>query len=136
VGFWWKNLDAANFTQTVFTPLGLGHNWLGIAPVLLLWVAAAAVGAAATGRLPRQSFDAGRGILAVAAWVAVALVVPWVVGAEQSVVDGDTGALRLILGYAAAGLLAVGITKLVRDRSSRPPEPVDDHRPTRVAVEA
>jgi hypothetical protein len=136
VGFWWKNIDAANFTQTVATPLGLGHNWAGIAPVLLLWAAGCALATAATGRLPRPRFETARAALAVLAWAALAATLPWVLGAEQSVIDGDDGALRLIVIFAAAGLLAVAVTALVRARLSARHEPVDDHRATPLAVEA
>jgi hypothetical protein len=137
VGFWWKLIDAANFTQTVFTPLGFGHNWAGIAPVLLLWGAGAALGAVATGRLPRPRFEAGRAALALLAWAGLAATLPWLLGAEQSVLDGDDGALRLIAIATGAGLAIVGVTALSRSRrSGRRSEPVDDHRPAPVAVEA
>ena len=137
LGFWWKNMDAANFTQTVFTPLGLGHNWAGITPVLLLWAGGAVLGAVATGRLPRTRFEAGRAALALVAWAALAATLPWLLGADQSVLDGDDGALRLIAIATGAGLATVGVTALARRRlSGRRDEPVDDHRAAPLPVEA
>jgi hypothetical protein len=59
--------------------------------------------------------------------------VPWLLGAEQSVLRGDTGALRLILIFAAAGAAALGLVAL---RSARRREAVDDHAPTPLAAEA
>jgi hypothetical protein len=136
VGFWWKLIDAANFTQTVFTPLGAGHNWPGVAPVLALWLGGAAAAAAATGRLPLPGFDVRRAALAVIAWAAVAVTAPWALGAEHSVLGGDMGAARLVALYAAAGLVAVGAAALFRARMSARRDAVDDHRPAPLAAEA
>jgi hypothetical protein len=74
--------------------------------------------------------DALRGALAVAGWAVLAVTAPWLLGAEQSVLGGDTGALRLILIFAAAGLLATALVS-VRRR-----QPVDDRRATPLAAEA
>ena len=126
VGFWWKLVAASNFEQTVFTPLGAGHHWTGIAPVLIAAALAGAIAAAASGRLPRLRFDAARGAIAVLVWAAVAMLAPWNLGAEASVPAGDGGAARLLAIFAGAGLAAVGAVALVRHRSARG-EPVDDH---------
>jgi hypothetical protein len=113
VGFWWKLIDASNFVQTFVTPLGAGHHWAGIAPVL----GAAALAVA----------------LSVAGWAAAAATVPWILGSEQSVIGGDTDALRLILIFAGAGLATVAAVALV---SLRRRDPVDEHRPATLAAEA
>jgi hypothetical protein len=114
VGFWAKLISAANFEPTVATPLGAGHNWAGIAPVLALAALAVALGVVASRPLPRVAGDLRLGALAVVGWALVAAVVPWVLGADQSVLDGDGGAAVLIGVYAAAGLAAVGAVGLAR----------------------
>jgi hypothetical protein len=128
VGFWWKLVDASNFVQTVATPLGAGHHWAGIAPVLVAAALAIGLTAAVTPAVVVRR-DSVRGALAVLAWAALALVAPWLLGAEESVLGGDTGALRLILIYAGAGLLATGVVSARRHR-------VDDRRTAALPAEA
>jgi hypothetical protein len=136
VGFWWKLIDATNFVATVATPLGAGHHWAGIAPVLIAAAVAAGLGAAATGRLPRPRFELRTAAMALVAWAALAATLPWVLGAEQSVIEGDTGAARLIVIFAVAGLLTVAVTALVRARLRAREDAVDDNRPAPLAAEA
>jgi hypothetical protein len=129
VGFWWKLIDAQNFVATAATPLGAGHHWAGIAPVLLAAALATGLGAAVT---PRPAAAGARlALAALAGWAVLAVTTPWLLGADQSVLDGDSGAARLIVIYALAGLLAVGATAL-RARQHA----VDDHRATAVPAEA
>ena len=61
-------MDAANFEPTVATPLGAGHGWAGIAPVLGVAFVAALLAGLSARALPRERADAGRAALAVAAW--------------------------------------------------------------------
>jgi uncharacterized membrane protein len=113
VGFWGKLLKAANFEPTVATPLGAGHNWTGIAPVLIAAALAAVFAASATGRLPRVASDTRRAALAVAGWGAAAFVVPWALGGI-SALRGDGGAAELIIAFTLAGLAVVGAVALAR----------------------
>jgi hypothetical protein len=113
VGFWAKLIDAANFEPTVATPLGAGHGWGGIAPVLILAALAAGLAAAATRPLPRVHGEARRAAFAVAGWGVAAATVPWILGA-QSAVGGDGGAAALIAAYAGAGLAVVAAVALAR----------------------
>ena len=136
VGFWWELIEASNFVATVFTPLGAGHHWAGIAPVLALWAITAGLAVAATARQARPALEARRAVLTVLAWVAAAATLPWVVGAEQSVLAGDTGAARLVAIYGAAGLAAVGVAALVRSRLAARRDAVEDHGATPLAAEA
>jgi hypothetical protein len=133
VGFWWKLIDASNFVQTFVTPFGAGHHWAGIAPVLIAAALAVALTFATRVRVPLPRVDVKRAALAVTSWAAAAVVLPWALGAEQSVIGGDTDALRLILIYAAAGLAAVAAVALI---SLRRREPVDEHRTAALAAEA
>ncbi|MEA2405121.1 MAG: hypothetical protein QOE08_1768 [Thermoleophilaceae bacterium] len=114
VGFWAKLIDAANFEPTVATPLGAGHNWQGIAPVLVLALLGAAFAAAATGRLPRVAGDVRRALVAVLAWGVAAASVPWALDASQSALGGDGGAAALIAVFCGAGVAAVGAVAAVR----------------------
>jgi uncharacterized membrane protein len=117
VGFWWKLIDAANFEPTVATPLGAGHGWGGIAPVLALALLGAALAAAATRPLPRVAGDLRLAALALLGWGAAAVCVPWMLGASHSVLDGDGGALALFAAFCGAGLLSVAGVALARRRS-------------------
>src|SRR4051812_2897716 len=65
VGFWAKLIDAANFEPTVATPLGAGHGWPGIAPVLALALVGAGLGVVATRPIPRVAGDVRMAALAV-----------------------------------------------------------------------
>ncbi len=116
IGFWTKLIDAANFEPTVATPLGAGHEWSGIAPVLALVLLGAALAAAATRPLPRVSGDARRAAFAVLAWGAAACCVPWILGASASVLGGSSDAARLIAAYGAIGLAVLGAVVLARRR--------------------
>jgi hypothetical protein len=113
VGFWAKLVQAANFEPTLATPLGAGHNWAGIAPVLIAAALAAGLAASATGRLPRVAGDARLAALAVAGWGVAAAVVPWALGGI-SALGGDGGAAALIAAFTGAGLAVVGAVALAR----------------------
>lgn len=113
IGFWGKLLKASNFEPTVATPLGAGHGWGAIAPVLIAAALAAALAASATGRLPQVQGDTRRAALAVVGWGAAAIVVPWALGG-LSALRGDGGAAELIAAFALAGLAVVGAVALTR----------------------
>jgi hypothetical protein len=113
VGFWAKLVQAANFESTVATPLGAGHGWSGIAPVLIVTGLAVALAASATGWLPSVAGDARRAALAVAGWGVAAATVPWLLGA-RSAVGGDGGAAALIATFAGAALVVVAGVALAR----------------------
>lgn len=117
VGFWARLVDAANFEPTVATPLGAGHGWGGIAPVLIAAAAAGALALVAT-RLPRVAGDARRAAFAVVGWALAAACVPWLLGG-RSAVGGDGGAAALIAVFAGAGLLTVGAAALAGRRRNR-----------------
>jgi len=124
IGFWKKLIDAANFEATSVTPLGAGHGWLGIAPVLALAALAPLLAALATRSVPRVAGDLRRAALAVAGWGAIAVLVPWALGA-QSALRGDRGGGELIALFCGAGLLAVGALAVAR--RVRLAERVDHH---------
>jgi hypothetical protein len=117
VGFWKKLIDAANFEPTFVTPLGAGHGWSGIAPVLILAVAAALLAWLASRPLPRVEGDVRRAALAVVGWGAAAFVLPWLLGGG-SALDGDHGAGELIALFAGAGLACVALAALLQRRRS------------------
>jgi hypothetical protein len=119
VGFWAKLLGASNFEPTFFTPLGAGHGWKGIAPVLGLALLAAALAALSARALPRARADVRRAALAVAGWGVAAACVPWVLGG-QSAVGGDSGGAALIAVFTAAGLACVAVIAGIRAWAGRP----------------
>src|SRR4051812_12070575 len=116
VGFWAKLVDAANFEPTFATPLGAGHGWAGIAPVLGLALLAAGLAVLASRPLPRVDGEARRAALAVLGWGAAAAFVPWLLGG-QSALGGDSGGAALIATFTAAGLACVGVAAVARRRS-------------------
>jgi 4-amino-4-deoxy-L-arabinose transferase-like glycosyltransferase len=118
VGFWSKLVDAANFVNTLGTPLGAGHGWAGIAPVLIAAALAVGLAAVATGAMPRERFDVTRAALAVVAWGVAAATFPWLLG-RRSAVGGDGGAAELIAAFACAGLAVVGAVALARASAGR-----------------
>jgi hypothetical protein len=115
VGFWAKLAGAANFEPTFVTPLGAGHGWEGIAPVLALALLAAGLAALARRPLPRVQGDARFAALAVLGWGVAAACVPWLLGG-QSALNGDGGAAALIAIFTGAGLASVAGAALVRRR--------------------
>src|SRR4051794_2984026 len=136
VGFWTKLVDASNFEATVFTPLGAGHGWEGVAPVLGLALLAGALGALSLRALPRARADVARAAAAVAGWGLAAACVPWVLGG-QSAVGGDGGGAALIAIFTGAGLLVVAATAVLRALGARPSRASahvkDDHVATALA---
>jgi uncharacterized membrane protein len=134
VGFWAKLIKAANFENTVATPLGAGHDWAGIAPVLALFLLAAVLAGASVGRLPRGRLDVSRGAPAVVAWAVAAATFPWLLG-HRSAVSGDTGALALIAAFALAGLAVVGGVALARAAPWRRTEPAGSRELAQSAVQ-
>ncbi|MEA2442045.1 MAG: hypothetical protein QOH76_3469 [Thermoleophilaceae bacterium] len=132
VGFWAKLVDAANFEPTFVTPLGAGHGWAGVAPVLGFALLAAALAVLASRPLPRVEGDARRAALAVLGWGAAAAFVPWLLGG-QSALGGDGGAAALIGTFTGAGLACVAVAALFRRRAVQAhPRPAsaqvkDDH---------
>jgi hypothetical protein len=127
VGFWKKLIDAANFEPTFFTPLGAGHGWWGIAPVLAAAALAGVLSVLGVRGLPRVEGDLRRAALAVVAWATAAFVLPWILGGE-SALRGDRGAGELIALFAGAGLASVAAVALVqRRRPSRAPSAQHEH---------
>ncbi|MEA2412072.1 MAG: hypothetical protein QOC77_2633 [Thermoleophilaceae bacterium] len=125
-GFWKKLIDAANFEPTFFTPLGAGHGWWGIAPVLAAAALAALLAAGASRPWPRVEGDVRRAALAVVVWTAAAFVLPWLLGdpsptGGQSAIGGDRGGGELIALFGGAGLASVCLVALLR-RLRRPAE--------------
>jgi hypothetical protein len=117
VGFWAKLAHASNFEATVATPLGAGHGWAGILPVLAAAALAAMLAVAAV--RPGRVLDARRAALAVTGWGVAAACVPWVLG-RQSAVGGDGGAAALIAVFTGAGLAAVAATAIFQAWRARP----------------
>jgi hypothetical protein len=113
VGFWKKLIDASNFEPTFVTPLGAGHGWSGIAPVLLLAAAAALLAGFASRPLARVEGEVRRAALAVLGWAAAAFLLPWLLGGG-SALDGDHGAGELIALFAGAGLVCVAVVALMQ----------------------
>jgi hypothetical protein len=123
IGFWKKLIDAANFEPTVFTPLGAGHGWWGIAPVLLLALGGFVLAGLALRGVARVEGEVRRAALALVSWAAGAALLPWALGGE-SALDGDRGAAELIALFAGAGLACVALVGLLqRRRPERAPAP-------------
>lgn len=81
---WWERISSGIFQNTVPTALGAGNGWAAIIPTLLLFLAAAALGALATRPLPYRR-DLGIAAGALAAWVLVGLVVAPAIGERNTI---------------------------------------------------
>ena len=136
VGFWAVLAKAGNFENTVITPMGAGHDWRAVAPVLALLALAVAVGASATGRLPRPRLDVAQALGAIVAWAALAAAAPWALG-HDSALSGDGGFAALIgIGAGAALVVLVAAVLLRRLTGAQVAAARLDARPSKAAASA
>ncbi len=136
---WWDRVEGAVFQHTLPTVFGAGDGWLALLPVLLGLVAAAWLGARATGALP-VSRDLRLGIGALAGWVLLALVIAPQFGERKisgvgQTLKGDvdhTGLpWQIVVIAAAAAALALALAVRAERRAERgrsAAEPVDHQR--------
>jgi hypothetical protein len=73
---WLDRLRDGTFTDTVFAHAGLGHGWLSIAPVLVVFGAAMALAGAAVGRIDVTRRDAECAVVAVGGWLVALFAAP------------------------------------------------------------
>lgn len=100
-GHWVALVADGDFQFTLAGALGIGHGWIGLLAFLGLTAGAVAL-ALIDARLPRLSREQRRqGLLALASWAAVALVVAPLLAARSA--DGAA----LVLAGAATGCMAL-----------------------------
>jgi hypothetical protein len=135
---WTRFLSKGFFQPTIATAYGLGRGWGGIWPFLLAAGAGVLLAGAATARVRLTLAALGTGALALLAWGAFAAIAPTALGIDHrgllSIVGaGDHTALNLrlhdgarypltslVLIATAAGLLALLVARLARNKRSRP----------------
>jgi hypothetical protein len=116
-GEWADFIEDAHLEHTLFTALGVSNAWLAIAPAIAaglagIWFAARATPWTAVADLRIAA-------AAVAAWAVLAIVGPTVAGSLVTPLDGDPNALKMVLLFALASLLALGAIAL-RGRAAQP----------------
>jgi hypothetical protein len=103
LGRWFHLAGAGKFSATVITPLGLGRGWLAILPFLVLAAAAAALSARGLSAPSRHIVAAG--LVALIAWVLVAVTTPPMLA--DSFARGDRLPLLSVALLAAAAAFVV-----------------------------
>jgi len=152
---WMRYLSKGLFQPTIASAYGLGRGWGGIWPFLLAAGAAVVAAVWATPRLRLSTATLSWGLLALVAWGLFAALAPTLFGIDhaglQSIYKaGDHTAFNLTLHSGsryplktlaalavAAGLLALGAMRLLRNQASRPrPAPATDAPGQPVALSA
>jgi len=152
---WMRYLSKGLFQPTIASAYGLGRGWGGIWPFLLAAGAAVVAAVWATPRLRLSTATLSWGLLALVAWGLFAALAPTLFGIDhaglQSIYKaGDHTAFNLRLHSGsryplktlaalavAAGLLALGAMRLLRNQASRPrPAPATDTPSQPVALSA
>ncbi len=144
---WWDRVEGAVFQHTIPTVFGAGDGWLAVAPVLILLLAVAWLGARATGVLP-VSRDLPIALGALAGWVLLALVIAPGFGERKisgvgKTVKGDIdhGGVPWQITVIAAGFAAFGLALAVlaerrADRGGPVAEPVEPEQPPTLALQS
>ncbi len=138
---WTRLLGNGEFQPTIASAFGLGRGWGAIWPFLLAAGGGVVLAAWATPRLRLSGTTLAAGVLAVVAWALFAWLAPTVLGIDHRGLEsiykaGDHTALNLklhdgsryplrslALAAGAAGLLALGFMRLLRNDDGPPPEP-------------
>src|SRR5271163_2718708 len=152
---WMRYLSQALFQPTIASAYGLGRGWGGIWPFFLAAGGAVLAAILATPRLRLDAPALRWGLVALVAWGLFAALAPTLFGIDhaglQSIYKaGDHTAFNLRLHSGsryplktlaalavAAGLLALGAMRLLRNQASRPrPAPATDTPSQPVALSA
>jgi hypothetical protein len=134
---WARYLGEGFFQPTIASAFGLGRGWGGIWPFFLAVGGGLLLAAWATPRLRLSGAALAAGAAALLAWALFAAIAPTVLGIDHQgllsiVKAGDHTALHKGFGSyplrtlapiaAAAGLLALGAMRLLRNEPGPPPE--------------
>jgi hypothetical protein len=135
---WMRFLSEGFFQPTIASAYGLGRGWGGIWPFFVPAAGALVLAAAATPRLRLSPSTLRAGLLTLIGWALFAALAPTLLGIDhaglQSIYNaGDHTAFNLELhsgsayplktlapAAAAAGLLALGLMRLLRNERKRP----------------
>jgi hypothetical protein len=149
---WMRLLGKGSFQPTVASAFGLGRGWGAIWPFLLAAGAAMLMAVRAMPRTPLPRREMMAGVLALLAWGLFAALAPTLLGIDHQgllsiLKAGDHTALNLTLHQgtrfplrtlapvaAAAGVLALAATRLLRNDAGRPSAPADAHAAARPPV--
>ncbi|PTL59690.1 hypothetical protein [Paraconexibacter algicola] len=134
---WMDRLEIANFQHTFLSVLGLDNGWAAIAPVLLLFAAAAVLAARSAPRLALLRGQARPAALTLLAWGVLAGLVAPAYGEEEisGAIVGPTGKVihTAHQSLVVAAVLVAALVLLVTIRRSA--DAVDDEVPTDAALE-
>jgi hypothetical protein len=142
---WMRLLGKGSFQPTIASAFGLGRGWGAVWPFLLAAGAAVLMAVRAMPRTPLPGRQLMAGVLALLAWGLFAALAPTLLGIDHQgllsiLKAGDHTALNLTLHQgtrfplrtlapvaAAAGVLALAATRLLRNDAGRPSAPADAH---------
>lgn len=134
---WMDRLEIANFQHTFLSVLGLDNGWVAIAPVLLLFGAAAVLAARSAPRLALLRGQARPAALTLLGWGVLAGLVAPAYGEEEisGAIVGPTGKIIHTAheSLVVAAVLVAALVLLVTIRRSA--DAVDDEVPTDAALE-
>jgi hypothetical protein len=113
IGFWVQVAQFHNFEHTVFTMLGQGNGYRAAAPVLGSLVLAGVLAASVTPRQPVMARQRVLAFVTLAAWTALAVFGPALLGRDSALENENTRTLILTAaGIACALLLALELWRL------------------------
>jgi hypothetical protein len=136
---WMRYLSEGYFQPTIASAYGLGRGWGGIWPFLVPAAGGLLLAAWATPRVRLSTATLGWGLIALLAWALFAVLAPTLLGIDHAGLEsiykaGDHTAFnlklhsgatyplkKLAVAAAAAGLLALGAMRLLRNAPDRPP---------------
>ena len=119
-GTWLEFLWDGRFEHTVLTVAGVSNAWLALLPVVAALIAAIALAVRATPATPVG--DLRLAVVAVLAWIPIAVLGPGIAGDKVTPLDGDPNLIYLVAAGAAASLLALAVLSRRRPRR-QPGEP-------------
>ena len=119
-GTWLEFLWDGRFEHTVLTVAGVSNAWLALLPVIAALIAAIALAVRATPATPLG--DLRLAVVAVLAWIPIAVLGPGIAGDKVTPLDGDPNLIYLVAAGAAASLLALVVLSRRRPRR-QPGEP-------------
>ncbi len=111
-GIWLEFIREGNLEHTLLTALGVHSAWIAIAPVIAAVGASVLLAIRATPSSPVS--DLRLGLIALAAWLAIAVLGPSVAGDLVKPLDGDPNMIYMATFGAALSLGALAV--LVRRR--------------------
>jgi len=127
-GTWLEFIWIGNLEHTLLTVLGVHSAWVAIAPVLAAVAAAVVLAVRATPSAPLH--DARIAVIAVLAWMPVAILGPSLAGDLNQPLDGDPNLIWMVCFAALASLATLAVLARRQGRGLQ----LEDHQPGPLAA--